>query len=354
MRLNVAEGRSLLHAVPVNNPPNPPRPNWFQISLRYIRNHPGDLIAPTAVLALAGITLFDVLADIQMTPDTVSRVAILVLSALVISQLSEQIQRRADAERRDHTFQELIAGQEKTSRSIASLTRQMQIYEIPNAEREKELNSLLLASNSWHFRGGVGRWQRSTVLPTLARIIASDVTYTAQIVDPRDHELCLRYAAYRLRRSVRAGEARDAVADVRADLLASVYSSAWYSMRSRVRATVTLTSSYGPFRYDVGSSGLILTVADSFAPAMFARKGGWFFDAVLEEIQRTSDELAILVLPRSEELFPLVYHNTSGEQVRGALLATQVRSSDGSLFPLLEQDDSIDFDDVARRCFQGR
>lgn len=61
----------------------------------------------------------------------------------------------------------------------------------------------------WKFRGGSGRWQRSTVLPTLARVPTTDVEYKMLILDPRSVTLCNQYAKYRNTHRLRPGNASD-------------------------------------------------------------------------------------------------------------------------------------------------
>jgi hypothetical protein len=324
-------------------------------AMRFVLQHPGEVVAPVVVSAIALVTLLDVLTEIDLSTTTLSKMAVFALCALVIGQLATQMQRRKLASEARDTLKEIVAAQRGVEQSLASLTRLAQAYELNVVDRGQQLDDLLANTATWRFRGGSGRWQRSTVLPTLSRNTTFDISYVMQIVDPRNRELCNRYANYRsLQRIAQGGERDGAPEDVRADLLACVYAAAWYSTRSRIKAEVSLLRTYGPLRFDVGSEGLVITVADPFAPALYARRGGWLFNAMVDEIQRSHDELPRLHFPRTPSLFPAEFRDVNGKHVRDALLATHVRSEDGYLAHFLDQSDDADFEDVARRCFRGR
>ena len=113
-------------------------------------------------------------------------------------------------------------------------------------------------------------------------------------------------------------------------------------------------NTYSPLRYDAGLHGVVVTVADPNAPALLARERGWLFAALIDEIRRAHYELPSLVLPNEVDFFPFIFQHVTADEVRAALLATNVRSSDGTYTPLLEEADEIDFSDIAARSFMGR
>jgi hypothetical protein len=331
---------------------------------QYVRTHPGDVAATIVVAAVAVITLLDLLGAIKPSTETLTRAAVFALSTFVLGQLAVQARNQRSSERRDEKLTKLLTGQEKVDQSLSEIRRMSemrlteQTSELTIQQRQEQLQNLLLDTTFWNFRGGSGRWQRSTVLPTLSKVRTADITYLMQVVDLRDRELCERYAAYRAKQRPaqprQPGPPDGTLEDVREDLLACVYAAAWYSARTRIRAEISLMSTYSPLRYDAGSHGLVVTVADPDAPALLAHERGWLYAAILDDIRRAHDELPRIVFPTGSAASYPAFESVTAKEVREVLLDTTVKSVNGRSTPLISEADSIDFNAIASRCFLGR
>jgi hypothetical protein len=326
----------------------------------YLRGHPGDVVAAVVVGAVAVITLLDLLGAFKLSPEILARLAVFALSAFAVGQLAEQFRNQRMSVSQDEKLTTLLNGQQTANQSLSEIHRiselrlTEQTSELTVQQREEQLQNLLRQTTFWVFRGGSGRWQRSTVLPTLAKIKTADINYRMQLVDVRNIDLVKRYAAYRAKQAQHLGPPDGTPEDVHMDLLACVYAAAWYNARTRIRAEISLMSTYSPLRYDAGSHGLVVTVADPNAPALFAHERGWLYAAVLDDIQRAHEELPRIVLPEGPAASFPAFESLTAKEVRDVLLATNVKSRNGRPTRLISETDHVDYGNVASRCFMAR
>jgi hypothetical protein len=197
--------------------------------------------------------------------------------------------------------------------------------------------------DSWKFRGGSGRWQRTSVLPTLAKQRNFDVKYSMLILDPRDEQLCRDYAAYR--NGHRRDEVQETSASIRMDLLACIIAVAWYRAKSRIRPEIHLNTVYSPLRLDLSPFGAVLTVSDPHSPALSCGPDSWLYTSLQDEFDRTLEQTPSLTLPVELIHRLQLSQNLDSNLTRAILLETTM--SDGTPF-LKELDlDTVDLNALA-------
>lgn len=178
------------------------------------------------------------------------------------------------------------------------------------------------------------------------------------ILNPADEDLCSRYANYRASAGQRAGTTNPQ--NVRDELLALLYAVAWYKERTRVNPEVLFLYNYSPLRYDLSSSGLIVTVPDMQERAIYAPAGGWYCTSVRDEMDQAGKALPVVVLPSGEGMFPQQWRDVRAQHVSKALEAVRVlpsRNSGQASISLLTgwaDSSSLDFEKIARLPFKGR
>lgn len=236
-------------------------------------------------------------------------------------------------------------------------TGQLEVREVRSHEIGEGLRRLLKESNEWTFRGGSGRYLRNATLPVLARIHDRDVNVDIQILDPRDQALCKEYAEYRSRYrgdSIRRPD-EGKVETITTDLLSVVFAAVWYSTNSRIRARVLLLKSFSPLRYDIGSTGLYLTLPDPREPALFAASGSWYYVSVLDEMRQSVHGHPSLVLPADSKLVGLRKDQVDAGVVKAGLEKTfAVDPFSGNQTALLDGatlSSTLDFSAIAKRVF---
>ncbi len=231
------------------------------------------------------------------------------------------------------------------------------VREIAPARIARELRDVLDQSSEWTFQGGSGRWLRSATLPGLAKIRNRDVQVTALLIDPRVEDLCQQYVESRFFRRDGEEDPSDPgdPRDIQANVLATIYSLGWYGARTRVKPTTVLLDTCSPQRYDVGSTGLVITVSTRSEPAVFARNGSWFYEVVCADLRRTYERSPRIELPRQggrgRMLYP-VLREVDGQTVLGTLQLCTVNDGPAGASPLLDgfaSPEALNFDDIAER-----
>lgn len=229
------------------------------------------------------------------------------------------------------------------------------VHQVESGQIGPRLERLLAESTNWQFRGGSGRWLRSATLPALSRVRDREVPLLVQLLDPRDEHLCGECARYRAsqRDAADLRPDEDDPRTIQADLLSSIYAIAWHSARSRINPEIVLLRSFSPLRYDIGTSGMFVTVAKRSEPALYASSGSWYFRSVTDELAQATHGHPIVVPPASTDVFPRTPSEVTSASVRAALEATRVRST-GTESPLLAHfatASHVDFEKVARHVF---
>ncbi|MFD4593819.1 hypothetical protein [Streptomyces rubiginosohelvolus] len=318
------------------------------------RESPGDSVTVLTVAAIVIVTLLDMFEVISLSQEFLSGAAIVVLSAFLLTLLGS----RKNALEQTEVLHGVEVNLNAIKRDIEIRGVGAQVIEIPQEEIRERFSELLNSTNSWHFRGGLGGWQRSTALPALSTVVNRDIAYSMHVLNPADEVLCRRYAGYRASAGHRPGTADPE--NVRDELLALLYAVAWYNERTRIRAEVSFLYSYSPLRYDLCDSGLIVTVPDMQERAIYAPAGGWYCTSVRDEMDQAGKALPAVVLPSGQEFFPQQWRDVRSSHVREALEAVEVQPSGISGQPrhsLLKgwaESSHLDFEKIASLPFSGR
>ncbi|MFG2607818.1 hypothetical protein ACGFT2_30370 [Streptomyces sp. NPDC048514] len=329
-------------------------PSRFRYILNAVKESPGDAVTGLTVAAIVAVTLLDMFEVISLSQEFLSGAAIVVLSAFLVTLLDS----RKKADEQKGMLRGVVTDINVIKRDIEIRGVGAHVIEIPQEEIGGRLDGLLSSTNSWHFRGGLGGWQRSTALPALSTVTNRDIPYSMHILNPADEDVCRRYASYRASAGQRTGTTNPE--NVRDELLALLYAVAWYNERTRIRAEISFLSSYSPLRYDLSDAGLIVTVPDMQERAIYAPAGGWYCTSVRDEMDQASKALPAVVLPSGQGMFPQQWRDVRAQHVRTALEAVGVRPSrfsgqpSHSLLTGWAASSILDFDKIASMPFMGR
>lgn len=316
--------------------------------------HPGDAFSLAILGALATLTVVNVISPLATEPENIANFTLLVGSALAINLTLRHARGKDEAGATRDLRQEVHGLKDRIGAYFGDEVSQVAAIDIAS-----RLDEQLSHATAWSFRGGSGRWQRREALPRLGHEGRGvNTRYVMQILDPRDEDLCQRYATYRFaqrRKADRRAEEGRAVT-VRDDLLACIFAVGWYDARARIDGSVFLMPLYSPLRIDAGSSGLVLSVANPDAPAMYAPAHSWYYQSVVDEMNQAQTEVAEIVLPaKSASFYPEEWRDVKSRHVRNMLKAVQVKSCTGEVTPLVPDSWSrVDYAKIAQLSFLDR
>lgn len=169
------------------------------------------------------------------------------------------------------------------------------VHEVPAKLINDELTDMLKNAKEWYFRGGSARWQRETVLPSLAAKTDQPVRYNVQIISPFDPELCAKYARYR--KQSRPDDPRADPEQISMELLGFLYAISVWAARSKISPDVTLLHRFSPFRLDGSSETFLITVADMKKNGLKTSAGNWYHASLLDEFAFEAGYATKLKLP---------------------------------------------------------
>jgi hypothetical protein len=225
--------------------------------------------------------------------------------------------------------------------SVDELVTNRSPYTVNGTSIGVELREMLDSANSWKFRGGSGRWQRSHVLPSLASGTKLGSRYEMLILDPSREMLCRDYAEYRTqqRQNTVDGSTHTDLNSIRSELLACVFAVAWYKKRSRVEPSVHLIQSFSPLRQDISPLRAAITTADMTEPGLFVPTKAWYYAALVDEfdqLRKISPQVAFGDL----DSLPLLPSELRPDHVQDVLLSASIRNPDNSTAdrPLVSSD----------------
>jgi hypothetical protein len=221
-----------------------------------------------------------------------------------------------------------MRGLSDTHDSLLEILGSAPIRQMAPEDIEPEISQLLAESKEWLFRGGSARFLRGTTMPKLAAGARTlQVPVMLALLDPRDLELCDTYANYRSKIGRR--DPTVSARSIQAEILATVYIAGWYMARTRLQPRVVLLRSFSQLRYDIGSDGLLVTVADRSKPALYASASSWYYRSLRDELEQLVHGNPALELPgRDPDRFPPALADVTVDHVRNALVTT--RAQDGS------------------------
>jgi hypothetical protein len=231
---------------------------------------------------------------------------------------------------------------------------QRDVDQVPAAAIHGQLVAMLGEATEWLFRGGSASWIRAEVLPALGQRTERELKFSTVLLDPRDLEVCLKYARYRRQSMDRASSPisnADLSQEIRNSILGLVFALGWYQTHGRIRADVTFTRHFSPVRLDGSQARVMLTVADLRLPALRADAGSWLYSALLDEFRAYFNVGGALTLPESDESIFLHDRDGLGEtNVRDALAQTRLEG-ESALLDQLGALESKDFDAILKSAF---
>jgi hypothetical protein len=325
---------------------------------RWVAHNAEDTSVLLLVVVVFSLTIADIADWIKLSDDFVGQAAVAVFCIFTLAS----IKRRREQLHSHSALQTQITHIARTLDRVQEQTLRLQnmgpVAELASSEIRMKLNAMTPEAAGWYFKGGSGRWQRESVLPILSGKSTREVPYRMLVLDPRDPDLCGRYARYRAKQRPenqrRAGEGNPET--VRDDLLACIYAAGWYKHRTRIQAQVFLTETYSPFRYDVSDKELVITVANADSPALYASAGSWFYDYVIDEMEQAMQELPTVEIPDSGAHYPDGPSTVSGDTVKAMLNACSVVRQGGTPEPLMTKWTDlgeIDYKKLARLAFRA-
>lgn len=294
------------------------------------------LIEALVVIVAVLVGLLGAIGLFEIDTDLFRSIALFVAAVILTGLLVEAGERRHEADERQ--------------------SLEGEVFQVPAHLVGPRIEQLLRESSSWSFRGGSGRWLREATLPALSQIRHHDVPMSLQLLDPRDERLCVEYARYRARQRDPANVRRDEddPRNIQADLLASICAAAWYASTSRVQPEVVLLRAFSPLRYDVGTNGLFVTVANRSAPGLFARTDSWYYRSIRDELAQARYGLPLVILPKNPDVFPKARSDVRAATAKAALIKMEVQEATREPVALLSEfaaPPELDFDLIARRMF---
>lgn len=153
-------------------------------------------------------------------------------------------------------------------------------------------------TEKWWFNGGSGRYTRSVTLPYLAELARAKnktIDVTIQIMNPKNRELCEKYANYR--NGLRTGKKTNprTFSTVQIDLISTIVATyIWRQKQSLLNITLGLKENFSLFRTDLSSSGAIITKEDPIEPAILYESGTFFYHAQLEDLKQSLSQVKTL------------------------------------------------------------
>lgn len=252
-----------------------------------------------------------------------------------------------------HSQRQTLKSAESTSASLAELVNGKSPYNVRSTHIAAELNEMITIAESWMFRGGSGRWQRSTVLPILSLETKRQIPYGMLILDPTSGELCREYADYRNRH--RTDKSISTTTTVRNDVLACIVAAAWYMRKSRIVPTVHLAQTYSPLRQDFSDTKAAVTVADPNENGLFIPKSSWYYQSMVDEFNQFRNRSPWINFTNVPNDMPH-WKELSSNHVRQILDSVSVNHNGGHSRPLVEASTllNIDLSEICQLVFKGR
>jgi hypothetical protein len=185
------------------------------------------------------------------------------------------------------------------------------------------LESAMIKSQTWWYKGGIGRYLRAKTIPDMAKHARNSSLsreINVLILDPQNTTLCEAYANYR--RSLKSAGEEVALwtsERVQRELYATIlFVAATRSAEPLLRITLGLTEHLSSFRFDLSSDYVIVTKEDKTAPAVRCDKGTYFYNSYFDEMVLIQRMAKPLVLPATVP--PLA--TITRDQLRAVFAAT--------------------------------
>lgn len=251
-----------------------------------------------ALIALVTAVVVGVLGLTDSVSDSVVNSAILAtLAALALSVLRSKWEFGAEPDVRGR----LIAAQQSLEELPSHLRRIEQLEELitdcratlgedsaisvlRGNEITQSLADARAEAREWIFRGGTATFVRAVVLPECiqrARRARRPLNVRLEILDPRDAELCERYANF-FRHGVEDPNEDEETwtgEGTQRELYATVFAACWWKQHyPPLKIELALSPMMTLFRWDMTQNALFITERGPRFPAMMIKEGRFFYD----------------------------------------------------------------------------
>ena len=165
---------------------------------------------------------------------------------------------------------------------------------LPSKEFNDYFESAISSTREWYFRGGLGRFLSTVVLPRMNKVASqtqSPVLIRAQILDPRNTELCEMHA--QLRNSVDNADGRKDwnATDIKISLYSTIVTCAVYeSNNSYLDVSIFLINFFSTDRVDVSTTSGIVTKDDRNVPGLQFSKESVLYNSYLGDLAVTQKQ----------------------------------------------------------------
>jgi len=155
-------------------------------------------------------------------------------------------------------------------------------------------NKALINSKEWYFRGGLGRFISTEVLPKMNKVASetqSPVIIKAQILNPKNVELCDMHA--QLRNSVVNGYNKNdwTCRDIRVNLYSTIVTCAIYeSNNSYLDVSIFLINFFSTDRIDISTKSGIITKDDRNVPGLSFGRESILYNSYLGDLAVTQKQ----------------------------------------------------------------
>ena len=166
-----------------------------------------------------------------------------------------------------------------------------QIEVLPSGDITARLATAQLATTTWYFKGGLGRYLTSETIPTVLKHGEGPFRFRAYLVDPFNDELCEYVASHR-------GKGQKGV-DIRIEALITIveFVRNVQSKRALVaEALCGLIDDFAPLRIDLTDEGVFITHDNPSAPATFYRRESPFYSSYEQELTTGPNSYSVLNL----------------------------------------------------------
>lgn len=168
-------------------------------------------------------------------------------------------------------------------------------FEVPPNSISITLEGSATLTSEWEYLGHTGRYVRNRIFPILRKQSQQNnrqVRVRMMILDPRNSDLCKKYAEYRNRsRSSDMFQDEWTTKKVQEELIATVLRTAELNVENnQVKCELRFRTFLSQFRFDVSDEHIMVTQEDPQEPAFSYPIGSRFFDYYKRENQLVWDQ----------------------------------------------------------------
>jgi hypothetical protein len=268
---------------------------------RLLRMRWDGLVSLVAALALAVLSVLDVLPEDQVPTATLGVLALVCFTMVRDNADREAMSRLVEtlSSRVTHLSGVIAAGDDRVHRLIQELTttvrRTNELYEVPREAVGLSYIDVLKRTLIWKYKGGTGTILRAETLPRLVLSAAPGLRRVwVEIIDPRNLRACTVYSTFRhylLRHDSIDDSENWSLRRVRIESYAAVVAALWYeSNYDNMTVELALSSTASTFRLDMTCDFVMVTNEHSESPALRTDEGGDLYTCYAEDLRLSFEQ----------------------------------------------------------------